>query len=125
MVRFAARTTRLATGILILLSQTSSTKGETPRDAPLMPPARISKSPFGTLLSGQEVSQFTLTNTNGIELHVIDYGGIITSLRTPDRHGVLADIVLGYDNITNITGYLAKSPYFGAIVRIGISIGVG
>ena len=123
MVRFAARTTRLATGILILLSQTSCTKGDTPRDAPLMPPARISKSPFGTLLSGQEVSQFTLTNTNGIELHVIDYGGIITTLRTPDRHGVLADIVLGYDNIT---GYLAQSPYFGAIVgRYGNRIAKG
>ena len=88
MVRFAARATHLATGVLILLSQTSCTKGDTPRNAPLKPPARISKSPFGTLLSGQEVSQFTLTNTNGIELHVIDYGGIITSLRTPDRHGV-------------------------------------
>ena len=56
---------------------------------------------------------FTLTNTNGIEMQVLDYGGIITSLRTPDRHGVLGDIVLGFDNIT---GYLTTSPYFGAIV---------
>ena len=122
MVRFTARALRLATGVLALLSLTSCAKGERSPDVPIMPPAQISKSPFGTLLSGQEVSQFTLINTNGVEVHVIDYGGIITSLRTPDRHGVLADIVLGYDNIT---GYLAKSPYFGAIVRIGISIGVG
>ena len=123
MVRFAARTTRIAISALILLSQTSCTKGDKPPEIPIKPPARISKAPFGNLLSGQEVSKFTLTNANGIELQVIDYGGIITSLHTPDRHGVLADIVLGYDNIT---GYLTNSPYFGAIVgRYGNRIAKG
>ena len=113
MVRAAVRTTRLATAALLLLGQLSCTKADRTPDAPIKPPARINRTPFGNLLSGQEVSMFTLINTNGIELHVMDYGGIITSLKTPDRHGVLADIVLGYDNIT---GYLTSSPYFGAIV---------
>jgi aldose 1-epimerase len=113
MVRVVVRTTRLATAALMLLGQISCTKADRAPDPPMKPPARITRSPFGNLRSGQEVSSFHLTNTNGIELHVIDYGGIITSLKTPDRHGVLADIVLGYDNVN---GYITSSPYFGAIV---------
>jgi len=56
---------------------------------------------------------FTLTNAHGVEVKVITYGGIITSIRTPDRSGHLDDIVLGFDSLA---GYLKDSPYFGAIV---------
>jgi len=41
------------------------------------------------------------------------YGGIIVSLKVPDRDGNLGDVVLGYDNLD---GYLEASPYFGAII---------
>jgi galactose mutarotase-like enzyme len=58
-------------------------------------------------------TQFTLTNAHGIEVRVITYGGIITSIRTPDRSGRLDDIVLGFDSLA---GYRKNSPYFGAIV---------
>jgi aldose 1-epimerase len=113
MVCTAVRTTRLIAACLLLSSQTSCVKNDAPRAPDIKPPARITKAPFGNLPSGEGVTGFTLTNTNGIELHAIDYGGIITSLRTPDRGGVFADIVLGYNNIT---GYLTSTPYFGAIV---------
>jgi len=75
--------------------------------------ARITIAPFGTLPGGEHVRVFTLTNARGIELRAIDYGGIVVSLRTPDRAGNLADIVLGFDSLT---GYVTSSPYFGAIV---------
>jgi galactose mutarotase-like enzyme len=58
-------------------------------------------------------SQFTLTNAHGIEVQVMTYGGIITSIRTPDRSGHFDDIVLGFDSVA---GYVKDSPYFGAIV---------
>ena len=70
-------------------------------------------APFGTLASGQRVELFTLRNAHGLELRITNYGGIITSLRTPDRAGRFSDIVLGYDNLQ---GYVTNSPYFGAIV---------
>jgi aldose 1-epimerase len=70
-------------------------------------------APFGVLPSGEPVHVYTLTNANGIELRALDYGGVILSLRTPDRTGVLGDIVLGFDSLG---GYLASSPYFGALV---------
>src|SRR6266566_2078095 len=70
-------------------------------------------SPFGQLPDGRTVEKFTLTNAHGIEVQVITYGGIITSIRTPDRAGRLDDIVLGFDSLA---GYLNNVPYFGAIV---------
>ena len=70
--------------------------------------------PFGTLPTGENVELFTLRNAHGIEVRLTNYGGIITSIRTPDRAGRFADIVLGYDDLA---GYVKNnSPYFGAIV---------
>lgn len=83
----------------------------------------ITKRPFGNLPEGQEVTEYTITNKNGITISVINYGGIITRLKAPDKNGVLEDIVLGYDTLA---GYLKDSPYFGAIVgRYGNRIANG
>ena len=72
---------------------------------------------------GKAVERFTLTNANGVELQAISYGGIITSLRVPDRTGSLDDIVLGFDNLD---GYLKDHPFFGAIIgRYGNRIAKG
>lgn len=83
--------------------------------------ANIEKQPFGKLPDGTPVDLYTLTNANGVEMKVITYGGIVTSLKTPDRNGKLEDVVLGYDSLR---GYLDKSPYFGALIgRYGNRIG--
>src|SRR5208337_253739 len=52
-------------------------------------------------------------NKNGIVVKITNYGGIITSIFTPDLKGNMGDIVLGYDSLK---GYLKATPYFGAIV---------
>ena len=75
--------------------------------------AGVSRAPFGQLPDGRRVELFTLTNPQGIEVRAMTYGAIITSIRTPDRNGTQADIVLGFDSLS---GYLAGSPYFGAVV---------
>src|SRR5205814_8023135 len=84
-------------------------------DAPIK--SGVASAAFGNLPNGsptgQAVELFTLRNAHGIEVQFTNYGGIITSLKTPDRAGRFSDIVLGYDNLA---GYLASSPYFGAIV---------
>lgn len=83
----------------------------------------LKPEPFGTLPTGEAVERYTLRNRNGIEVRVMTYGGIITSLKTPDRNGTPGDIVLGYDSLA---GYLRSSPYFGAIVgRYGNRIAKG
>lgn len=84
-------------------------------------PNRVTRAPFGTLPDGTAADLYTVTNANGIEMRVTNYGGIITSLKVPDRTGQLGDVVLGYDELS---GYLTSSPYFGAIVgRYGNRIG--
>lgn len=75
--------------------------------------ASIEKIGFGKTADGASVDQYTLTNANGMEVKVITFGGIITSLRVPDRNGVLANIVLGFDKLAD---YETRSPYFGAII---------
>jgi aldose 1-epimerase len=76
----------------------------------------LAKTPFGKV-DGRDVDLYTLTNSNGLRLQVMTYGAIVTSLEVPDRHGNLADVVLGFDTVD---GYVKGSPYFGAIAgRIG------
>lgn len=93
---------------------------------PETPPAReaqLSREAFGTTPGGVAVELLTLANAHGMELRVMTYGGIIVSLKVPDRDGIPGDVVLGYDSLA---GYLRDSPYFGAIVgRYGNRIARG
>lgn len=75
--------------------------------------APVARAPFGTTRDGQAVEVFTLTNSEGFELRAMTFGGVILSLRVPDRHGVMADVILGHDTLD---GYLDRSPCFGAIL---------
>ena len=66
---------------------------------------------------------FTLANARGCEARIATRGATVVSLRVPDRSGALDDVVLGHDALE---GYLAASPYFGAIVgRYGNRIAHG
>lgn len=56
---------------------------------------------------------YTLTNKNGVEVKITNYGGTVTSWITPDKNGNKSNIVLGFDSLS---GYLAKPPYFGALI---------
>jgi aldose 1-epimerase len=83
----------------------------------------IRKEVFGTTPDGHSVNLYTMTNVHGMEVRAMNYGGIVVSLRVPDRSGTLADIVLGYDDLEP---YLINKPYFGALVgRYGNRIANG
>jgi aldose 1-epimerase len=73
----------------------------------------IQKSSFGGLPDGTPVDLYTLSNSHGVVCKITNYGGIITEIDVPDRHGTPADIVLGYETLPE---YLKRSPYFGALV---------
>jgi len=84
---------------------------------------RITRTSFGTTADGKPVELFTLTNAHDVEVRAMTYGATIVWLHAPDREGHLDDIVLGYPTLA---GYLAQSPYFGAIVgRYGNRIAKG
>ena len=72
----------------------------------------MNKESFGLTENGMSVDIYSLSNTKGLKARITNYGGIIVSLHVPDREGVLADVVLGYDSLDK---YLEKSPFFGCI----------
>jgi aldose 1-epimerase len=73
----------------------------------------LTSEPFGSLPSGEPVSLYRFRNNKGVEVAITSFGGRIVSIIVPDRQGRTVDIALGFENVD---GYLAKNPYFGALV---------
>ena len=85
--------------------------------------ASVTKQSFGKTATGENIDIYTLTNSHGLEARIMNLGGIVVSLKTPDRNGRLDDIVLGFDNLQD---YLKPHPYFGSVVgRYGNRIARG
>ncbi len=73
----------------------------------------LNQTPFGVTADGRQVDRFTFSHVSGVEMCVINYGGIVQSLVAPDRDGELADIVLGYDTMAE---YESDIRFFGCVV---------
>jgi aldose 1-epimerase len=98
---------------LLLLLSFSVIKGQ----------ANITKESFGKTGDGENVDLYTLTNNLGMQAKIMNYGGIVVSLKVPDRNGKMDDVVLGFNDLDS---YLKGHPYFGAIVgRYGNRIAKG
>lgn len=83
----------------------------------------VTPAPFGILPDGQHVTVFTLTNRQGMQVKVLDFGAIISAIHVPDRDGAFADVVLGFECIEP---YLANSAFLGAVIgRFGNRIAEG
>jgi len=101
---------RLRVGILVLALMTIVAEVQ----------SQVTKQPFGKTADGIAVDLYTI-KSSALEVTVTNYGGLVTSLKVPDRNGKLADVVLGYDSLD---GYLKASPFFGALIgRYGNRIG--
>jgi aldose 1-epimerase len=73
----------------------------------------ITRRQFGRAPDGGEVDAWILASPEGMQVEILTLGCIVRRLLVPDRNGVLADVVLGYDSLEE---YLAGTAYFGAIV---------
>lgn len=88
----------------------------------------VQKEVFGKMPDGTVVDKYTLTNINGMSVGILSYGGIIQSVKAPDKDGKIEDIVLGFDSLDGYTNpdYIKNCPYFGAIIgRYGNRIAKG
>jgi len=86
----------------------------------------ITKSDFGKMPDGTPIELYTLRNSKGMEATIMTYGGIVTSLKVPDKNGNFGDLVLGFDNLDGYVNatYQRAMPYFGALIgRYGNRIG--
>ncbi len=75
--------------------------------------ASVTKETWGKTADGENIDLYTLQNANGVEARITNWGGILVSLKVPDRNGALGDIVLGFDNLED---YLKSHPNFGALI---------
>ena len=84
----------------------------------------VTRESYGQTSAGEYVYLYTLQNTHGLEAKITNYGGILVSLKVPDRNGKFADVVLGFNNFES---YLTKNdPYMGALIgRYGNRIAKG
>ena len=76
------------------------------------PPAKLHQRDFGHLADGRAVHEITLSH-GGLTLAFITLGGIVTALQVPDRDGVAANVVRGFDDLAD---YEQRNPFFGVIV---------
>jgi aldose 1-epimerase len=85
--------------------------------------ASVTKASFGKTAAGENVDLYTLRNTKGIEAKITNLGGIVISLKVPDKNGKFDDVVLGFNDLDS---YLKPHPYFGALIgRYGNRIAKG
>jgi aldose 1-epimerase len=82
-------------------------------DSPATTSTNVSKEVFGKMADGTPIEIYTLKN-GATEARIMGYGAILVSLKTADRTGQSADIVLGYDSLDGYTG--GNKAFFGAIV---------
>lgn len=78
---------------------------------------------FVTTVDGKETALYTLTNANGVEACITNFGGRLVSLMVPDAKGEFRDVVLGHDSIAD---YINIDGNFGALIgRYGNRINQG
>ncbi len=74
----------------------------------------VERSSFGTTQRGDPADLFTLCDPGVLTVRLTNFGGVVVGIDAPDRHGEMADVVLGFDDVA---GYESKDdPYFGAII---------
>ena len=77
--------------------------------------------PYGITRNGDAATLYTLMGESGMTVEITDFGGTLTSIKTPDRTGKLAEVILGYDSLAD---YEQADGYLGALVgRVANRIG--
>jgi aldose 1-epimerase len=88
------------------------------------PAQTVSQQSYGKTDAGEPVALYRLRNARGAEATITNYGGILVSLKMPDRNGKFDDVVLG---LGDFVSYVTKNnPYLGALIgRYGNRIAKG
>jgi len=84
----------------------------------------VTEEPFGSI-DGSEIRRFTLANSRGMQVRILNYGGIVQAIEFPDRSGQSANVVLGFRTLEeyrafnpapNVANPDGAGVYFGALI---------
>ena len=104
---------RILFKLLLLSMFLYSCQGPNPDQTNAEAKPSIRFMPYGWQ-DGKKIMQCILTNSSGMEVHILNYGGTVTAIRVPDKEGVMGNVVLGFDSLA---GYVQKgNPYMGCLV---------
>lgn len=96
---------------------------ETTTEAKATEVVTIEKTTYGTTPKGEKIDSYKLKNQKGMEVDIITYGGIISSLKVPNKAGKSEEVVIGFNSLEQ---YMKPNPYFGALIgRYGNRIAKG
>lgn len=78
---------------------------------------KVSITPTGVFHQNEEILRFTLVNQSGMQVQLINYGGIVTSIIIPDKNGIASEVSLGFEDVGVYLSeeYISQCPYFGAV----------
>lgn len=84
----------------------------------------LKREDFQTTVEGKKTDLFFLTNNNGSEVAITNYGGAIVGIMVPDKNGNYANVIQGHDNIQDVIN--SPEPYLSTLVgRYGNRIAKG
>ncbi|MDR0824398.1 MAG: galactose mutarotase [Prevotella sp.] len=83
----------------------------------------LNKKNFETEVNGKKTDLYVLTNANGMEVCITNFGGRVVSILVPDKDGNKKDVVLGFDSIQDYVN--VPSDFGAAIGRYANRIGNG
>ncbi len=73
----------------------------------------VSKEIFGKSKEGKDVILYSLKNSKGTEVKIMNLGAVIVSFLFQDKNENMRDVVLGYDHVED---YYNGSCYYGALI---------
>ena len=62
----------------------------------------LKRDDFQAVVQGKQTDLYTLTNSNGIEVSITNYGGALVAIMVPDKEGKMANIIQGHDSIKGV-----------------------
>lgn len=63
--------------------------------------------------NGEEIFEYKIENKNDLAVTVLNLGGVITGIYTPDKDGNIENIVLAYKDLES---YFESPSYYGGII---------
>jgi aldose 1-epimerase len=98
---------------------TSTSQDANRQPSPIV--AELEREAYRGIIDGKPVDLYTIRNKAGVAVRITNYGAKVEQILVPDRHGVFADVALGYDSLAAAQkGQLSMGSFIGRYAnRIG------